>query len=64
MMKLTPIALLSLLGDCDAVADSTPVAGITPFTGFASINQPIRVGPFVVTPIKVMEDSRCPINAR
>jgi hypothetical protein len=32
--------------------------------GFATIGQSTRVGPFVVTPRAVVEDSRCPINAR
>ncbi len=32
--------------------------------GLATIGQPTRVGQLVVTPQAVVEDSRCPINAR
>ncbi len=32
--------------------------------GFAHLNQATRVGVLVVTPQAVVEDSRCPINAR
>jgi len=32
--------------------------------GLATIGQPTRVGTLVVTPLAVLEDSRCPLNAR
>lgn len=32
--------------------------------GLANIDQPTRLGALVVTPQAVVEDSRCPINAR
>ena len=32
--------------------------------GLASFGQPTRVGALVVTPLVLVEDSRCPINAR
>jgi len=32
--------------------------------GQAMLGQPTRVGQLVVTPMKVVEDSRCPVNAR
>jgi len=32
--------------------------------GFATFGQPTRVGALVVTPQALVEDSRCPINAR
>ena len=32
--------------------------------GFATFGEPTRVGPLVVTPQAIVEDSRCPINAR
>ena len=41
--------------------DSTP----TQPQGYAvPLGQPVRVGDLVVTPKKVAEDSRCPMNAR
>ena len=32
--------------------------------GLAMLGQPTRVGSVVVTPMKLVEDSRCPMNAR
>ena len=32
--------------------------------GLAALGQPTRVGALVVTPQALVEDSRCPINAR
>ena len=32
--------------------------------GLARLNEPTRIGALVVTPRAVVEDSRCPINAR
>jgi len=44
---------------------TTPITG-TPIRsdGLATIGQPTRVGALVVTPQALVEDSRCPINAR
>ena len=44
---------------------TTPIAG-SPIRsdGFATLGQPTRVGALVVTPQALVEDSRCPINAR
>ena len=32
--------------------------------GYAHLNEPTRAGPLIVRPTKIVEDSRCPINAR
>ena len=42
------------------IVDGGPVRA----DGMAMLGQPTRVGRLVVTPISVVEDSRCPINAR
>ncbi|HEU0044939.1 hypothetical protein [Sphingomonas sp.] len=39
-------------------------ATLPPATGPVHLDQPQRVGRFVVTPLAVEEDSRCPMNAR
>ncbi len=43
-----------------------PIVGGGPIRGdgMAMLGQPTRVGAWVVTPQAVVEDSRCPINAR
>ena len=44
---------------------TTPLAGSSMRDdGLARIDQSTRVGALVVTPLEVVEDSRCPINAR
>ena len=44
---------------------TTPLAGSSVRgDGFARIDQQTRVGALVVTPLAVVEDSRCPFNAR
>ena len=53
------IAALSLAA-CATVPTAAPVRG----DGLAGIGQSTRVGALVVTPLAVVEDSRCPINAR
>ncbi len=60
---LTLIAPAVLLGGCAVVPapDSTPPQP----AGYAvPIGQPVRVGDLIVTPKKLVEDSRCPMNAR
>ena len=42
------------------IVDSAPIRS----DGMALIGQPTRVGRLVVTPLRVVEDSRCPMNAR
>lgn len=64
MTKLLSLALGSaLLAGCAVVPapDSTPPQP----AGYAvPLGQPVRVGDLVVTPKKLVEDSRCPMNAR
>lgn len=56
---LLPLAACTIIPDAPIVA-GTPRAELTP----VAIDQPVRVGSVVVTPKRVVEDSRCPINAR
>jgi hypothetical protein len=64
MNKLLPLAFAPLvLAGCTMV----PPPGSTPPQpqGYAvPLGQPVRVGDLVVTPKKLVEDSRCPMNAR
>ena len=53
------IAVLGLSA-CATVSSSVPVRA----DGLAAIGQSTRVGALVITPQKLIEDSRCPINAR
>lgn len=51
-----PLALTA----CATLPTAAPVRG----DGFARLGEATRVGTLVVTPLRVVEDSRCPINAR
>ena len=53
------IAALALSA-CATLPAATPVRS----DGLALLGQPTRVGSLIVTPQAVVEDSRCPINAR
>ena len=53
-------AALSLSACATASLDARPIRT----DGLARLNEATRVGAFVVTPRAVIEDSRCPINAR
>ena len=55
-----PLIALSALTACATLPPATPVRA----DGFARIGEATRVGAFIVTPRAVIEDSRCPINAR
>ena len=64
-LRFARLALLSPLAACTVIPDApivaaTPRAELTP----VAFDQPVRVGSVVVTPKRVVEDSRCPINAR
>ena len=63
--KLLPLAFLLAVGGC-ATYPNGPVVDGGPIRsdGFAAFNQPTRVGAVVVTPKAIVEDSRCPMNAR
>lgn len=54
------VALLSLSG-CMTVPRSDVA---TPVMGAVGFGQTAHVGPYLVRPIALVEDSRCPINAR
>ncbi len=60
---LAPLAPALLLSACMVVPDpvSTPPA---PEGSSVALGQRVRVGELSVTPVRVVEDSRCPINAR
>ena len=51
------------LGACVAVPNG-PAAGPWPAETPVAFGQAVRVGGLVVTPLNVVEDSRCPMNAR
>ena len=57
ILALAPIALA---GCVTARAQPPSGDGLT----YARLNQTVRVGGPKVTPLKVLEDSRCPMNAR
>lgn len=69
-MMLTPrplaaLAALSLTAACAVIPDAPIVEGTPlPEASMVALRQPVRVGTVVVTPQEVIEDSRCPINAR
>ena len=60
MRSAFPIIAALALGACVTV----PAAGPVRADGRALLGQSTRVGALVVTPRTVVEDSRCPINAR
>lgn len=68
---LAPALLAALLGACTIIPDparpaALPRQGATlPPPGSAvALGQPVTVGSLVTTPLEVVEDSRCPVNAR
>ncbi len=66
LLTLLACALAPLALSACAIIPDGQLAGATPAAEGAAVGlaQPVRVGDIVVTPIKVVEDSRCPINAR
>ena len=54
------LAPLALAGCVTARAAPSTEDGLT----YARLNQTVRIGGPRVTPLKVLEDSRCPMNAR
>ena len=60
MKQIFSIFAALSLAACATVSATAPVRT----DGLAAIGQSTRAGPFVVTPRTVVEDSRCPINAR
>lgn len=63
---LTALTAASLpLAACVVVPDAPNVVGKPMPEGSAvALGVPVTVGDLAITPIKVIEDSRCPINAR
>ncbi len=67
--KRSPFAALALLSPVLAACAMVPDAPIVVGTPAAertavALDQPVRVGEIVVTPKKLVEDSRCPETAR
>lgn len=60
MRSIITIAAAFALSACATLPGSAPVRG----DGLARLGEATRVGALVVTPRSVIEDSRCPINAR
>jgi hypothetical protein len=55
------IAIMPVLALVACVSTGSPVA--TTGTPIAGLQQTASVGPLLVTPVRITEDSRCPINA-
>ncbi len=60
MKRIAPLALAAFALSACATLAAGPVRG----DGMARIGQPTRVGALIATPQVLVEDSRCPINAR
>ena len=57
--------IFSIIAALGLAACATIPSGVPARTdGLASIGQTTRVGSLMVTPLALVEDSRCPINAR
>ena len=64
LAALAAIAPLALSA-CAVIPDAPLVSGTPwPQGSAVALMQPVKVGDLVVTPREVVEDSRCPINAR
>ena len=64
MKRALPLFALALSA-CATYANGPIVdGGPIRADGMARLGQPTRVGQLVVTPMRVVEDSRCPINVR
>lgn len=57
---------LTAVTGCAAIPSDPPIltATLTAEATPVSLKQPVKVGNLAVTPMKVVEDSRCPMNAR
>lgn len=65
LILLAPIALLAALGACRIIPEGAEVESASqPQAGAAALGQTVTVGALRVTPQEVVEDSRCPVNAR
>lgn len=61
MNTILSLAALPLLAACATVPLAGPAA---PEGSVVALGEPVQVADIVLTPIRVTEDSRCPINAR
>ncbi|RIV89456.1 hypothetical protein D2V17_06405 [Aurantiacibacter xanthus] len=61
---LTPIALAAALSGCAIIPQTGAPMSALPAGSATALNESVAVGPLVATPLKVVEDSRCPMNAR
>ena len=60
-----PIALLIVMGACTIIPAGGGIESVSlPQGSAAALGQRVAVGALLVTPQAVVEDSRCPINAR
>ena len=63
--RLAPALLLAALSACAVIPDApSPESVALPQGTPVALGQAVAVGPVVATPMEVVEDSRCPINAR
>jgi hypothetical protein len=60
MRSTLPLLAALALSACATLPAAAPLRG----DGFAFLGQSTRVGSLILTPQAVVEDSRCPINAR
>lgn len=60
-----PVLLFTSLAACAVIPDTpSPETAAVPQGTPVALGQAVTVGPVVATPMEVVEDSRCPINAR
>lgn len=65
LRPLTPALLLAALSACAVIPDAPSPESVAAAQGTpVALGQAVTVGSIVATPIAVVEDSRCPINAR
>lgn len=65
LRKLAPALLLTSLAACAVIPDTPSPESLALAQGSpVALGQAVTVGSVVATPIGVVEDSRCPINAR
>lgn len=65
LRPLAPLALIIAMSGCAVIPDAPVVESpAAPQGSAAALGQSVSVGNLVATPLEVVEDSRCPINAR